>query len=262
VPPLLSGAPVSFVVTADRAVVRSLDQVPGYVVPDGRPVRPLPAALGGGGVALPGPAPGTVWVQAGVAMVLREVADGRARAFVPVPEPTAEVAGDGTGGLVFRATGGVYAATPVGLRRITTGALLAVGPSRWLTLECDASHRCRPYAVDRATGARRAVPAALTADVPRGVVAPNGRTAAMFRFRRDGTAVPYLLDLASGAGRALGVSIDQPGEDSLVWSPDSRWLLTTATTGMITAVDPVTALTTQLGVTLTTPTQLALRPGG
>ena len=260
VPPLLSGAPVSFVVTADRAR--------GAVARPGARVRRAgraagPAAAGGArrrGAAFPGPAPGTVWVQGGATMVLRGVADGRARAFVPVPEPTAEVAGDGAGGLVFRATGGVYAATPAGLRRITTGALLAVGPSRWVTLECDATHRCRPYAVDRATGARRAVPATLTADVPRGVVAPDGRTAAMFRLRRDGTPVPYLLDLASGASLALGVSIDQPGEDGLVWSPDSRWLLTTATTGMITAVDPATAVPTEVGVSLTTPTQLALRP--
>jgi len=261
VPALLSGAPVSFVVTKDRAVVRSLDQVPGYVVPDGRAVRPLPAALSGGGAAFPGPTPDTVWVQGNATVVLRGVADGRVRAFVPVPESTPEVAGDGAGGLVFRATGGVYAATPTGLRRITTGALLAVGPSRWVTLECDAAHRCRPYAIDRATGARRKVPAALTADVPRGLVAPNGRTAAMFRLRGDGTPVPYLLDLASGASRPLGVSVDEPGEDAVVWSPDSRWLFTTATTGMITAVDPATAVPTELGVALATPGQLAVRPG-
>ena len=261
VPALLSGAPVSFVVTKDRAVVRSIDQVPGYVVPDGRAVRPLPAALSGGGAAFPGPTPDTVWLQGDATMVLRGVADGRARALVRVPETTPEVAGDGAGGLVFRATGGVYAATPTGLRRITTGALLAVGPSRWVTLECDAIHRCRPYAIDRATGARRAVPAALTADVPRGVVAPNGRTAAMFRLRGDGTPVPYLLDLATGASRPLGVSVDQAGEDAVVWSPDSHWLFTTATTGMITAVDPATAVPTELGVALATPGQLAVRPG-
>jgi hypothetical protein len=261
VPSLLSGAPVSFVVTGDAALVRSLDQVPGYVVPDGRPVRPLPAALGGGGPAFPGPTPDTVWLQGGTTMALRGVADGRARAFVPVPEATVEITGDGAGGLAFRTTGGVYAATPAGLRRITTGALLAVGPSRWVTLECDATHQCRPYAVDRATGARRPVPAVLSADVPRGVVAPDGRTAAMFRLSRNGTPIPYLLDLASGTGRAVGVSVDQPGEDGLVWSPDSRWLFTTDDTGMIVAVDPATALPTEVGVALTTPTQLALRPG-
>jgi hypothetical protein len=259
--PLLSGAPVSFVVAGDRAIVRSIDQVPGYVVPDGRPARPLPAGLDGGGAAFPGPTPDTVWVEGNATMVLRGVADGRARAYVPKPESTPEVAGDGAGGLVFRVTGGVYAATPGGLRRITTGALLAVGPSRWLTLECDATHRCRPYATDRATGARRAVPAVLAADVPRGAIAPNGRTAVLFRLRRDGTPVPYLLDLASGASLALGVSIDPPGEDNLVWSPDSHWLLTTASTGMITAIDPATGRATEVGVAMTSPTQLAVRPG-
>lgn len=260
VPPLLSGAPVSFVVAADRALVRSLDEVPGYVVPDGRPVRPLPVAFGGGGLAFPGPSPGTVWLQGGSVMTLRGVTDGRARAFVPVPDATAEVTGDGAGGLVFRATGGVYAATPAGLRRITTGALLAVGPDRWVTLECDATHRCRPYAVDRATGARRPVPATLPADMPRGVVAPDGRTAAMFRLGRDSTPVPYLLDLVTGSSRALGVSVDQPGEGCLVWSPDSRWLFTVDSSGMVVAVDPATALPTEVGVALTIPTQLALRP--
>jgi hypothetical protein len=259
-PAPLSG-PGSLIVGADRALVLPLGQVPGYVVPDGRPARPLPAALHGGAVAFRGPTAGTVWVQAGAAMVLRAVPDGRARALVPLPEPNAEVAGDGAGGLVFRATGGVYAATPAGLRRITTGGLLAVGPSRWLTLECDATHRCRPYAIDRATGARRPVPAALAAGVPRGVIAPDGRTAAMFRWRRDGIPVPYLLDLATGASHAFDVSIEQPGEDNLVWSPDSRWLFTTATTGMITAVDPATGLGTEVGVELTAPLQLAVRPG-
>lgn len=261
VAPLLSGAPVSFVVASDRAIVRSLDQVPGYVVPDGLPARTLPATLDGGGAAFPGPTPDTVWVQGAATMVLRGVADGRPRSYVPVPESTPEISADGAGGIVFRATGGVYAATTAGLRRVTTGALLAVGPSRWLTLDCDATHRCRPYAIDRATGARRAVPAVLSADVPRGVIAPNGRTAALFRLRRDGTPVPYLLDLASGASLPLGVSIDPPGEDNLVWSPDSRWLFTTADTGMVSAIDPATGVATELGVALTTPGQLAVRPG-
>ena len=77
----------------------------------------------------------------------------------------------------------------------------------------------------------------------------------------DGTPVPYLLDLATGASRPLGVSVDQPGEDAVVWSPDSRWLFTTATTGMITAVDPATAVPSEVGVALTSPFQLAVRPG-
>ncbi len=195
-------------------------------------------------------------------MVLRGVADGRARAFVPVPESTPEVAGDGAGGLVFRATGGVYAATPTGLRRITTGALLAVGPSRWVTLECDATHRCRPYAIDRATGARRAVPAALTADVPRGVVAPNGRTAAMFRLRGDGTPVPYLLDLATGASRPLGVSIDQPGRGRPGLVPGQPLAVHHRDHRHDHRRRPRhRRIPAELGVALATPCQLAVRPG-
>src|SRR4029079_17591391 len=120
VAPLLSGAPVSFVVGPDRAVVRSMDQVPGYVVPDGRPARPLAAGLDGGGVAFPGPTPGTVWVEGAATMVLRGMADGRPRWYVPVPESTPEISADGAGGIVFRAPGGGYPATPAGLRRTTT----------------------------------------------------------------------------------------------------------------------------------------------
>ena len=41
VPALLSGAPVSFVVTPDRAVVRSIDQVPGDGVLAGGSVQSL-----------------------------------------------------------------------------------------------------------------------------------------------------------------------------------------------------------------------------
>jgi hypothetical protein len=230
------------------------------VVPDGRPARPLPAGLADGGEAFPGPRPGTVWVDSDGAVVLRAVAGGRVLASVPRPEPTAEVAADGAGGLVFRVTGGVYASTPAGPRQITTGALLAAGPTRWLVLECDDAHRCRPYAVDRATGARRAVPAALPADVPRGVVAPDGRTAALLRVRRDGTPVAYLLDLVSGASRSLGLDVDSPGAANLVWSPDSRWLFTTATDGMVTAVDPATGDPTEVGIMVRTPATLAVRP--
>jgi hypothetical protein len=259
-PALLSTAPVSLVVAADRVLVRSLDDVPGYVVPDGRPARPMPAGFADGGEVFAGPRPGTVWVDSGTAVVLRAVADGHVLASVPRPEPTAEVASDGAGGLVFRTTGGVYAGTPAGPRRITTGALLAAGPTRWLVLECDDAHRCRSYAVDRATGARRGVPAALPADGPLGVVAPDGRTAALVRVRPDGTPVGYLLDLASGTSRSLGVDVDQPGPATLVWSPDSSRLLTIATDGMVTAVDPATGEAVEVGVTLQTPATLAVRP--
>ena len=267
VPALLSGAPVSFVVTADRALVRSLDRVPGYVVPDGRAARALPPALSDGGPAFPGPDGHAVWVQSGDAgrsvMVLRAVDDGRVRAAIPVPTESSpfEVSSDGAGYLVFRATGGLYDATPSGLRRITAGALLAVGPTRWLTLECDDRHRCRPAVIDRGTGARRAVPATLSANAPPGVIAPDGATAALFDAAPDGTVTLYLLDLASGRSRPIDWPIEQAvGDGTAVWSPDSRWLFSAGADGAIYAVDRATARVTPLGVSLPALTQLAVRP--
>jgi hypothetical protein len=53
VPPLMSSGPVSLVAGPRQAIIRPLDFVPGYLVPDGRPARLLPAALGRGGRAFP-----------------------------------------------------------------------------------------------------------------------------------------------------------------------------------------------------------------
>jgi hypothetical protein len=264
VPGLLSGAPVSFVVGWDRALVQSIDHVPAYEVPDGKPARMLPMPVDQGGPVFPGPDPSLLWMQGAdqprPVMVLRGP-DGHARASIAVPEADSalEVGPDGAGSLVFHATGGVYGATPAGLRRITTGALLAVGPTRWLTLECDDHHRCRPYVVDRPTGARRPVPAALTDVVPRGVIAPDGRTAVLFRLRPGVT--PYLLDLGTGATRPVDLDVDPEAADaSVVWSPDSRWLFAADADGAIRIVDPATGRVTPLGVSVTAPAQLAIRP--
>jgi hypothetical protein len=57
VPALESGNPqVSFVVGAHEAIVRSSDDVPGYVVPDNGEARALTGPLSGGGPFVPGPA--------------------------------------------------------------------------------------------------------------------------------------------------------------------------------------------------------------
>src|SRR3954452_8409494 len=61
VPALSSGGPVSFLVTSAAAVIRPLDLVPGYLVPDDRPSRPMPAVLATSGPMLPGPDPDHLW---------------------------------------------------------------------------------------------------------------------------------------------------------------------------------------------------------
>ena len=61
-PALLSGGPVTFVTDAEGALIRPVDSVPGYLIPDGEPAREAPGALGAGGPAFPGPDPRHLWV--------------------------------------------------------------------------------------------------------------------------------------------------------------------------------------------------------
>lgn len=60
-PPALRDAPVSLVVTPREVIIRPLDNVPGYVVPEGQRSRSLTGRLARGGQLLPGPAPVEEW---------------------------------------------------------------------------------------------------------------------------------------------------------------------------------------------------------
>ena len=55
-PALLSGGPVTFVTDAEGALVRPIDLVPGYLIPDAKPAREAPGAVGAGG-RVPRPRP-------------------------------------------------------------------------------------------------------------------------------------------------------------------------------------------------------------
>ena len=59
IPAVQSTGPVYLVAGLDRVVIRPLDFVPGYLVPDGHPAQPLTGLLGNGGPAFPGPDPST-----------------------------------------------------------------------------------------------------------------------------------------------------------------------------------------------------------
>lgn len=60
-PPPEGGGPVSLVAEPGKVIIRPLDNVPGYLVPDGQPARQLTGALAHGALLLPGPAAGEVW---------------------------------------------------------------------------------------------------------------------------------------------------------------------------------------------------------
>jgi hypothetical protein len=266
VPAAGSSGPVSFAVGPGQVIIRPLDFVPGYLVPDGQPARGLSGALGHGGTVIPGPRPGTVWVQAGyqAASMLLARPDG-GTAGVPMRLPPGGswvVTPDGRGYALAQGavTGAFYDVLPGGFRRIA-GEPLAVGPTRWLTVDCRPRRGCSDVVSAPAGGARRTLPGPAAPPAgPPGVIAPDGSAAAVIRIAA-GRVTLHLISLASGADRQVAVSLDQgsAGDQALAWSPDSRWLLVIAAHGALAAVNPRTLRVESPGVTFPPVSQIAIR---
>lgn len=268
-----TGAGFSFVVGRDRVIVQSTEVGSGYVVPDGRPAGDLPASFEQNAPVLPGPDVDHVWVPAHSspqsAMVLVGL-DGRpAGPTIRVPVAPGAVGADGAGYVQFYATGGTYDARPDAIKRITSGNLLATGPTRWLTVECDEQFRCATTVIDRATGARHAIAASAynysNGGFASGVIAPDGSSAAITQIEgQEGTPMLYLLDLSTGHARATKVILNSEQAFSggaLVWSPDSRWLFIAADAGRLLVLDRRTMHTTALAANIPQIQQIAFRGG-
>ena len=245
VPEVGSSSPIFFVVGQDRAIVHPMDSVPGYVVRDEKPATQLPPVLDQAASALPGPDPWHLWAETetGTATALSLLTlDGRpAGVQIPIPKDATVQASDRAGNVLMFGIGGMYDLRQDGMHRITGGTLLAVGPTRWLTLECDESYRCDSVVIDRATGARRIVSTSLDAyEQNAGAISPDGRTAALLQPNGIGGSTVHLLDLTTGAERLTGVTTisDQTlGGRTFVWSPDSRWLFATNGAGQVRAIN-------------------------
>ena len=244
VPELGAAARIFLVVGPDRALVHPIGLVPGYLVPDGKPAGALPAALDQAFAVLPGPDSRHLWAETragtGSALSLLTLAGRPAGVQLPIPRGATVRASDRAGNVVMSGTGGVYDARADGLHRITSGSLLAIGPTRWITEECDESYRCTSAVTDRGTGARRSLATPLDgyAQNP-GAVSPDGRTAALLQPNGQGSLNLHLLDVATGAVRVTGVTtgVDRTGGSrTLAWSPDGRWLFATDGTGRLLAV--------------------------
>lgn len=261
VPRLLSTGPVSFVVTADRALIRPLDFVPGVDLRDGRPPRPMAAALAQNGPMFSGPDPDHLWVEVGTALVLRPLDGGpdTARIRLPGDGSVESPVEDGAGNLLFPGPTGVYEARPDGLHRISTGALLAVGPRGWIVAECNDRHRCRSELIDRVTGARRDVGPPLTVGPLPGLISPDGRTAALYRIEDTGRVDLDVLDIASGEVRAADLELEQEVTVGMIaWAPDGR-LFTIAAGGAIRVIDRDSGRAGPIGPPLPPVRQLAVR---
>ncbi|HEX8080792.1 MAG TPA: hypothetical protein VF557_11320 [Jatrophihabitans sp.] len=244
-PVLGSASPIHFVVGQDRAIVHPMDWVPGYVVHDSKPATLLPPALSQAASTLPGPDPWHLWAETeagtGSALTLLTL-DGRpAGVQIPIPPDATVQASDRAGNVLLFGVGGMYDARPDGMHRITSGTLLAVGPTHWLALECDERYRCAGAVIDRDSGARRALKTPLDSyEQNAGAVSPDGRMAALLQPNGVRGSNVHLLDLATGADRVTGVrtrSHQTQGGRALVWSPDSRWLFVTDGDGQVLAVD-------------------------
>jgi hypothetical protein len=258
-----NGGPLSFVVGPDRAIVRPYDSVPGYVVPDGQAPQRILVATSQIGPVLPGPDRSHYWSTTNADGTMTLVGfDGTATKTVVKPPANSYPISDGAGYLMFTSTSGVYQLRPNGIHRITTGTVLATGPSKWLIAECDDTYHCSTYVVDRGTGVRRVIAAnAAETFAGTGAISPDGSVAALMEASGGGGLTLHLIDLATGADRSTGVSIDLSlgfGEGTFVWSPDNRWLFAAGQGQKMIAIDARSGQITNLDADAHV-TQVALR---
>lgn len=290
---------VSFVIGPHEAVIRSTDLVPGYVVPDGGQARLLPESLAGGGPLVPGPGRAQAgWVLTGLPgypalslVSLSGRSSGPTIRFAPDgPQLPATAVSDGRGDvLVDTASFRAYDAGP-GWDRPVPGTVAAVGPTTWLVVSCGpVSPHCRNEVVDIADGARRTLrgPAAgypydFFSWPPTGVIAPDGGTAAVAETASGqpttsdiasdggtagvaqsgphGVLTVHLINLRTGANRNFRIPLGADlSNQSMVWSPDSRWLFVAAAGGKLVAVDASTGKVERLQIRLPAVVEVAIR---
>jgi hypothetical protein len=289
VPALETASPaVAFVIGPHEVVIRPSDLVPGYVVPDGGPARPLTGLLADGGPLVPGPAGSqAAWVTTGPPtspalslITLTGHRPGPSIHFQPGgPQLAVTAASDGRGDvLVTDGHFDVYDAGP-GWDRPVPGTMVAVGPAAWLVDVCDFQYgHCRDDVIDVTTGSLRALPGPAGAGAPyyfswppTGVTSPDGSTAAVAENGPGGRLTVHLIDLRTGVTRDLGVPVGVPGDDlpvgdtnqqSMVWSPDGRWLFVAASGGKLVVINPRTGRAQSLGVRLPAVDQVAIRGTG
>ncbi len=272
VPPLASNNPeVTFLVAPRRVIVRSYDAVPGFEIPAGGPARLLTGPLAGDspGPLLAGPRPGEAWVLAGpqdqsldLVSASGQLTGLSARLPPSGALPTTAIS-DGHGNLLLLTSGDeIYDAGVTSYRRVRA-PLIAVGPARWLAESCQRGS-CRDEVVNPTTGAVTPLAAPGPGDPAfawptLGVTSPAGSAAAVAVSGPRGQVRLDLVNLRSGATtRTPAVLSPSPGYQSMVWSPDSRWLFVADDTGRLLAVSASTGRPVSLGIPLPPVEQVAV----
>jgi hypothetical protein len=265
VPPVGSSGPLYFVAGTHQVLVHPLDFVAGYVVPDGQLPKPEPAHLACGGPALPGPVADTVWVPPCSGrtnkFLLTRLDGTRVGETLRLPSGSAaEAVPDGQG---YALLPGFHRlptldVRPSGVTRVARGPVLAVGPTRWLLRRCH-DHVCRGVVVNRRTGVRRVLRKPLPPVAGTGEIAPDGSSAALWTPK---TKLLVIVDLRTGICRVVPVGVYDYALQTMVWSPDSRWLFGIDFGAYLWAVNARTGRVFHLTVPLHIPllAELAIRP--
>ena len=260
--PALGSGPVSLVPARGRLLIHPPDSRPGYVVPDDRPVTDMPPPLNGDGPLLPGPDADHVWVETLPGqMSLVTLAGKPAGLDITVPPYVGPGIADGSGYVLFQGVGGVYRGGRGGLRRVTTGQLMGVGPTGMVTVDCDDRARCG--IVLRSRGGRTSVvPALLEPQGPNpGAISPDGTSVAVYAFGQAGDVSVTLVELDNGASHPIDLPLTATGaEGTIVWSPDGRWLFAVNASQQLKVINARTFAVTDLVPGLPSIRQLVVRP--
>jgi hypothetical protein len=269
VPPLLSNGPVFFVAAQGEAIIRPLDNVPGYVVPDGKPARQLTGLLAQGGTLLPGPTLTEQWFGRR-SLDLLGPGGKVVNAHLAAPARTWAgfwVVADGAGGVILidmTSQAEEYDARP-GMLRPVRAQLVAVGPKAWLGMNCQPGP-CQDVVISPATGASKTLPAPPVTVAPwpstLGAVAPDGGTAAVIVPGDGETSVLKLVSLVTGNLTRVAVAVSGSWSTQLAWSPDSRWLFVITARGRLDAINPRTGRLQDLDLGLSGLSQIVIRPAG
>jgi hypothetical protein len=220
----------------------------GFFVRDDRPPRGVAPALQRRGPMLPGPDLDHVWVLSepdpNAPMELVTL-DGRrtVTAAAGSVRPSSYPVADGGGYPLVLGVTGTYWVGPQGPRRVTTGAVVADGPTGWLVLESDDAGRRGGLLVER-TGDRRPVSFLSPTAPPRsegvvgGTLSPDGGRAALYEGDPARPLRLDLVDLATGATVPTGVRLFAGAVlPSPRWSPDGRLVVCVDEEGFVVAVD-------------------------
>jgi len=268
-PPPEGSGPVSFLVGPQAAIVRPIGKAPGYLVPDGGRAQPLTGALTTGDLLLPGPGPSQEWAVDGISSTLSLVTSAGRMTSVHIALPASGWAvqsamPDGRGGvLISRVTGAEYDVTPDSLLRVGA-TLVAVGPKAWLGIRCHAS-TCHNVVINPTTHTWRILPGRVLPLVAKplqsvpGAVAPNGSAAAVLVASGSERMALDLINLSSGTAARIPIPVAQNSSNqTLAWSPDSKWLFVLSVDGKLFAVNARSHQVESLGVPLPRLSQLAM----